>query len=125
MNILLINHYAGSPNHGMEYRPYHFGIEWKKSGHKVTIVASSFSHVRFSQPNCSKSISSDVIDGIQYIWLRTPKYHSEYSKCVVNMLSFAGQLYTTSLPIGKPHVTKRTSPSTTGRQTPKVNPVLC
>jgi len=25
MNILLINHYAGAPQYGMEYRPYYLG----------------------------------------------------------------------------------------------------
>ena len=29
MNILLINHYAGSDYHGMEFRPYYMGREWK------------------------------------------------------------------------------------------------
>ena len=46
MNILIINHYAGSDVHGMEYRPYYVGAELVKAGHTVTIVASSFSHVR-------------------------------------------------------------------------------
>ena len=27
MNILLIDHYAGTPAYGMEYRPYHLGKE--------------------------------------------------------------------------------------------------
>ena len=104
MNIMLINHYAGSPIHGMEYRPYHFALEWTKSGHKVTIVAASFSHARFSQPECSKSIASDVIDGIEYVWLRTPKYHNNNPKRVINMLSFAGQLYMRALPVQKPDI---------------------
>lgn len=46
MNILVINHNAGSIEHGMEFRPYAFAREWIKSGHKVTIVAASFSHYR-------------------------------------------------------------------------------
>jgi glycosyltransferase involved in cell wall biosynthesis len=104
MNILLINHYAGSRFHGMEYRPSHFALEWKKSGHSVTIVAASFSHARFSQPKCSKSITGEIIDGIHYVWLRTPRYHGNNSRRVINMLSFAGQLYTRSLPTEKPDV---------------------
>ncbi len=32
MNILLINHYAGSPELGMEFRPYYMAKEWVKMG---------------------------------------------------------------------------------------------
>ena len=42
MNILYINHYAGSIYHGMEYRPYYLAHEWVKQGHKVTIVTAIF-----------------------------------------------------------------------------------
>ncbi len=38
MNILLINHYAGSPELGMEFRPYYMAKEWVKAGHQVLIV---------------------------------------------------------------------------------------
>ncbi len=50
MNILLINHYAGSPRYGMEYRPYYLAREWVRLGHRVTIVAASYSHLRIEQP---------------------------------------------------------------------------
>ena len=43
MNILYIDHYAGSKNMGMEFRPYYLGKKWLEMGHNVTIVASSFS----------------------------------------------------------------------------------
>ena len=55
MNILLINHYAGSNIHGMEYRPYYLAKEWVKVGHDVTIVAASFSHVRSKQPTVDQA----------------------------------------------------------------------
>ena len=50
MNILLINHYAGSPDLGMEFRPYYMAKEWQKAGHHVRIVGGSFSHLRKKQP---------------------------------------------------------------------------
>lgn len=31
MNILLVNHYAGSVHHGMEYRPYYLAREWVRA----------------------------------------------------------------------------------------------
>ena len=41
MNILLINHYAGSPEMGMEFRPYYFAREWVKAGHHCRRFLSS------------------------------------------------------------------------------------
>ncbi len=36
---------------GMEYRPYYLAREWVRAGHRVQIVAASFSHVRALQPD--------------------------------------------------------------------------
>ncbi|MDH5716664.1 MAG: glycosyltransferase family 4 protein [Spirochaetia bacterium] len=88
MNILLINHYAGSAKHGMEYRPYYLAKEWVSKGHTVTIIASSFSHLRSTQPVIKKNIEEDNIDGIQYIWIRTNKYSGNSIFRIINMLSF-------------------------------------
>ena len=104
MNILLINHYAGSPYHGMEYRPYHFANEWIRIGHTVTIIASSFSHLRFAQPRCETPITIENINGIQYIWLKTPEYRGNSFRRILNMLSFAAQLRIRTFPIEKPDV---------------------
>lgn len=93
MNILLINHYAGSPAMGMEYRPYYMAKEWLKLGHKVTIVAASFSHLRSQQPYVTSSIQEEKIDGIHYVWLKTPSYSGNGVGRVSNMLCFVAKLY--------------------------------
>lgn len=48
MNILLINHYAGNPELGMEFRPYYMAKEWVKQGHEVLILGATYSHLRKS-----------------------------------------------------------------------------
>ena len=50
MNILLISHYAGAPQYGMEFRSYYMAREWVRQGHQVTVVGASFSHLRHHQP---------------------------------------------------------------------------
>ena len=50
MNILLLNHYAGTPALGMEFRPYYLAREWVRLGHRVQILAASYSHVRACRP---------------------------------------------------------------------------
>lgn len=92
MNIILINHYAGSNIHGMEFRPYYLAREWVKMGHNVTIIAASFSHLRQKNPDISV-ITEEVIDGIRYIWLPVNKYQGNGVMRFKNMLAFIYQLY--------------------------------
>lgn len=93
MNILLINHYAGSPELGMEFRPYYLAKQWVKQGHQVTIVASSYSHLRKEQPLVKKNISIEYIDGIEYVWLKTPKYDKSGIYRFFNIITFVIKLY--------------------------------
>ncbi len=76
MNILYINHYAGSLQHGMEYRPYYLAREWVRSGNEVRILAGAFSHLRGKQPTVGGAAiskrSKEYIDGIEYLWYPTP-----------------------------------------------------
>lgn len=92
MNILLINHYAGSDGFGMEYRPFYLGREWASQGHRVTIVAADFSHLRGAQPDVRQDLESSIEEGVKYRWLRTPRYAGNGARRVVNMLTFVGKL---------------------------------
>ncbi len=88
MNILLINHYAGTPALGMEYRPYYLAREWVRAGHRVQVLAANFSHVRSQQP----AAGDEVIDGIHYAWLPTPAYRGNGWGRLKNILSFLSQV---------------------------------
>lgn len=88
MKILLINHYAGSPQYGMEYRPYYLAREWVRAGHQVLILAASYSHVRTQQPERL----GETIDGISYCWYPTPAYQGNGLGRVRNIWSFCRQV---------------------------------
>lgn len=88
MNILLINHYAGSIRHGMAFRPYYLAKEWTRAGHKVTIAAASYSHIRSKQPEIAAPACDEVIDSVNYRWYRTPPYRGNGTTRVMNMLAF-------------------------------------
>src|SRR4051812_28023701 len=92
MNILIINHYAGSTSYGMEYRPYYLAKEWTGLGHRVTIVASSFSHLRVVPPSIRGDYTSEDHGGIHYVWLRTPGYRGNGIRRVLNIGAFVLQL---------------------------------
>ena len=93
MNILLLNHYAGSLDYGMEYRPYYLAREWQKLGHAVRIVAASVSHLRSRQPVVAGALSSENVGGVPYVWLRTPYYEGNGVRRALNVLTFVGELF--------------------------------
>lgn len=93
MNILLINHYAGSPEMGMEFRPYYFAREWIKMGHKVDIIAADYSHLRRTNPKVDKDFQHQTIDGINYYWIKTNTYDGNGVKRALTMAKFVGKLW--------------------------------
>jgi glycosyltransferase involved in cell wall biosynthesis len=92
MNILLINHYAGSLEHGMEYRPFYFAREWVRAGHSVLILAASFSHLRQVNPDFPGRLLRESREGIGYLWVKTPGYQGNGIGRVRNMMTFIGRL---------------------------------
>ena len=92
MNILYINHYAGGPAYGMEYRPYYLAREWVRAGHRVTIVAASQSHVRSRQPVMDGTFTVEMIDGIRFVWCATPAYRGNGVGRVLNIFAFLRRL---------------------------------
>lgn len=93
MNILLINHYAGSPDMGMEFRPYYFAREWVKMGHKVDIIAADYSHLRRKNPVVKHDFQEENIDGITYHWVRTNEYQGNGIKRAMTMAKFVSKLW--------------------------------
>ncbi len=93
MNILLINHYAGSPEMGMEFRPYYFAREWIRMGHRVEIVAAEYSHLRMKNPAVTADFQTEEIDGIRYHWVRAGRYEGNGVRRALTMFRFVGKLW--------------------------------
>lgn len=93
MNILYIDHYAGSKKMGMEFRPYYLGKIWTEMGHNVTIVGSSFSHLRVSQPIINGPLTIENVDGLNYIWVKGIKYVGNGFGRLLNMMQFLFGLF--------------------------------
>ena len=84
MKLLYLNHYAGSPALGMEYRPYYLAREWVRAGHAVQILAADYSHVRTRQP----VPGDETVDGVRYRWYATPRYQGNGLGRLRNIASF-------------------------------------
>lgn len=93
MNILYIDHYAGSLKHGMEFRPYYLSREWVADGHKVRIVGGDYSHLRKENPTVSKSFETEELDGIEYQWIKTGSYEGNGVKRALTMFRFVAKLW--------------------------------
>lgn len=93
MRILYINHYAGSPKHGMEYRPHYMARHWARMGNEVTVIAASVSHIRYKTPQVSSEVTEEMIDGVRYLWIKTPPYNGNGVRRAINMSSFVWRLF--------------------------------
>ena len=92
-HITIINQYIGAPSIGMEYRHYYLAKNLQKLGYKVTLVSGSYSHLFSTPPKVTKPFEKQIIDGIEYIWMRVPTYRSSKSLGRIwNMLCFAWRL---------------------------------
>jgi glycosyltransferase involved in cell wall biosynthesis len=103
MNILLINHYAGSPELGMEFRPYYMAKEWLSQGNTVKIVGATYSHLRKKQPLAGEQ----NIDGVDYYWIKCNRYKGNGIGRVLSMFIFVFKIflkYKSLIKTGKPDV---------------------
>ena len=91
-HALIINHNAGSPYHGPNFRSYYAGLEWVKKGIQSTIVCSSFSHKLKKLPQVESDYSIEWIDGIRYIWLKTPPFSGNAGR-LLNFIHFQRRLF--------------------------------
>ncbi len=89
MNILLINHYAGNPQLGMEFRPYYLGREWVKTGNRVMIIGGSYSHLRKQQP----AVDNETVEGIEYRWIPLKPYEGNGLGRIRSMFDFIRKLW--------------------------------
>ncbi|HNU17796.1 MAG TPA: glycosyltransferase family 4 protein [Saprospiraceae bacterium] len=102
MNIIFFAHFAGSPKHGMVYGHYYLAQEWIKMGHTVTIVAASYAHTRFAQPEQTGHLATEDLDGIRYVWIPVPAYDPKSGLGRArNILTFSFRCRFGKLPVEK------------------------
>ena len=93
MKILLIDHFAGSPRMGMEYRPYQMARRWVRGGHQVVILAADHSHLRLHNPHVEEDFAQRQVGGVTYSFVRTPAYGPALAQRGKNAAVFVGKLW--------------------------------
>jgi len=105
--IWIINHYAGSRVHGMEYRHYYLAQHFARMGLRPAIICASFHHLLTKLPEAGQA----EVDGIPYAWIKARRYEKNDARRALNMLDFSARLMFTSLkPLPRPDVVIASSP---------------
>jgi len=88
-NLWILNHYAGNLVQGMEYRHFFLARYLVSLGHRVSIVSSTYSHLFSSPPKTKGLVTYEEIDGVEFVWLKCPKYKLNGAKRLLNMLTYS------------------------------------
>jgi hypothetical protein len=106
MNIIYINHYAGSQIDPEEWRPYYLSKGFIVNGCSASVICASYHHLQKNTFDQSEYIYQKKVDEINFRWLRTPNYTGNGISRIKNMLSFGWQVLTNDpvvdLKLGKP-----------------------
>ncbi|VEF49588.1 glycosyltransferase [Bacillus freudenreichii] len=103
MNIWIFNHYAISPASSGGTRHYDLARELVKSGHSVTIFASSFNHFTREEmifKDTNGDYSHEMLSGVEFIWIRTPSYGGILAR-LRNIISYSFKSYIYALKVLK------------------------
>ena len=105
--IWIVNHYAGSVVHGMEYRHYYLAQHFLRMGLRPAILCASFHHLLMKPPRESLA----MIDGVPYVWVKACRYGQNDLRRVINMVEFSSRLALRSLgQLPRPDVVIASSP---------------
>jgi glycosyltransferase involved in cell wall biosynthesis len=91
MKIWILNHYASPPDRAAGTRHYDLSRVLVAQGHEITIFASSYSHFSRQEERLSpgQNLRVEYIDGVRFIWVRTPSYEGNNYRRVLNILAYA------------------------------------
>ena len=89
--LWIVNHYAGAPDQPAGTRHVDLGRELTRRGWDVTIFAVGFSNLTQHETRVRGSRLAAVgrVDGVRFVWLRTPPYSGNTWRRMVNMAAFA------------------------------------
>lgn len=106
--LWIINFFAGTPESGWGERHYYFAKHWKAMGWDVKIISSSFNHMfkSSSLPEVNETFTLENYGGIDFIWVKTPKYDPQ------SILRFWAQLVFTWKTRKLPTFLKESKPDT-------------
>lgn len=72
-NVWIISKYASPLKYGFASRHFYFAQEFNNLGYDTTVISSDSNHL-VAFPKFKQRFTSEIIDSVKTIWLRTKKY---------------------------------------------------
>lgn len=114
LNILLVNHYALPPSRAGGTRHFALSRELTRRGHEVTIAASNVDYMTRQGRHLGRreNFLDESVEGVRFLWVRSPAYSGNSAARLWNMLSFSGRLLQRAAAphLGRPDVVLGSSP---------------
>lgn len=91
MKIIIVNHYAYGPDQSAGLRHYWIARRLTERGHDVTIITSSFYHKGRIESRITgkEKTRFDTLDGVQFVWVKTPSYRNSLLLRLWSMIVFS------------------------------------
>ncbi|MCX7922469.1 MAG: glycosyltransferase family 4 protein [Clostridia bacterium] len=103
--IWILNHYAIPPGEPGGTRHYDISKELVERGNDVSVFASSLRYQTKKEVLGKKEkYRLDIINGVKFVWIKTFRYSGNDWRRVINMLSFAFNLFFISFKFKKPDI---------------------
>lgn len=88
-----MNHYSGSYNVPKEWRPYYLSKALVSLGVNVAVISASFHHLHREEYIQKADVNFKKVDGVKFIWLKTPQYLGNGIGRIKNMFSYGYSVY--------------------------------
>ena len=103
--IWVFNQFAGTPESGFGERHFYFSRYWLQQGHRVVIFSGSYNHMFMKLPETSGKFTHEILDGVDFCWVKVPTYDPSSILRFWSMMVFAWRLlFISQNKYGKPDV---------------------
>lgn len=95
LNIWYCHTAACAPSTGNQNpnRAYYLSLEWRKLGHKPTVITSSYEHWCGEKASFDPPFYIEEADKVSFAYLKTLRYQGNGIKRILSMLSYAWKLH--------------------------------
>ena len=102
-NVWILNHYALAPTEAGGTRHFSLASALLSQGWRASIVAASVDFVSGRQRlNDGESTKLERIEGVEFLWIRTPSYAGNGAGRLLNMLAYTGRSLLKQNTVGLP-----------------------